>query len=62
MCLPIRDDALNAAERAARQARETRAVIEAFLEAEGFTEQRTNVVSDTQKLERRLVGPWSEIP
>jgi hypothetical protein len=37
------------------------AAIEEFLRAEGFSEQRTNVVSDTQKVERRLVGRWSEI-
>jgi hypothetical protein len=62
MRMPISDEALDAAEGAAGQSRDTvRLAIEAFLEVEAFTEQRTNVVSDALTIKCRLVGPWGEV-
>jgi hypothetical protein len=37
------------------------ACIEAYLDAAGFFEQRSNVVSDTQGIERRWISPWEPV-
>ena len=35
-----------------------RDAIQEFLRVAGFQEQCTNMVSDTEKVKRRIVGPW----